>query len=128
MWIIVILLVAQVLVILGQDILGPSFFLPKDVGFSFSRLFGATINLSQWVTVSAYNYHPPLPTSDTEAPKQSLGDCAICMEPIIVQHETSEPAKGSSAQLLSSATTSMRKAYAWAPCHHVFVSGVNVLF
>ncbi|KIJ55286.1 hypothetical protein M422DRAFT_774359 [Sphaerobolus stellatus SS14] len=99
-WIIVILLTLQVLVILGQDILGPSFFVPKD-----------------WVAVSAYNYHPPLPTSDTEAPKESLGDCAICMDPIVVHQEMHDSA---GTQLLSSAAANLRKPYAWAPCHHIF--------
>lgn len=76
--------------------------------------------LGKWVTVSVYDYHPPLPVSDTEAPKESLGDCAICMESIIVHPDP----KGDSAtpQLLSSATASLRRPYAWAPCHHIFVS------
>lgn len=30
-----------------------------------------------------YDYHPPLPTPDTEAPEASLGDCAICMDAIL---------------------------------------------
>jgi len=101
-WAICMILLLQVLIILGQDTFGPSFFFPKD-----------------WVTVSVYNYHPPLPSSDTEAPKQSLGDCAICMEPIVV-YQDAKSESGTAPQLLSSATTNLRRPYAWAPCHHIF--------
>lgn len=30
-----------------------------------------------------YDYHPPLPVPDAEAPEASLGDCAICMDAIL---------------------------------------------
>lgn len=100
-WLIVILLLLQVAIILGQDYFGPSFFLPDD-----------------WVTLSVYDYHPVLSDPDTEAPKQSLGDCAICIEPIIVHPEPSSGALG--PQLLPSTTAGLRRTYAWAPCHHVF--------
>lgn len=32
-----------------------------------------------------YDYHPYIPLPDDEAPEPSLGDCAICMEAILVQ-------------------------------------------
>ncbi|KAF8507963.1 hypothetical protein BU17DRAFT_57057, partial [Hysterangium stoloniferum] len=100
-WLVVILLLVQVAIILGQDYFGPSFFLPDN-----------------WVTLSVYDYHPVLPDPDTEAPKQSLGDCAICIEPIIIHPEPPSGALG--PQLLPPTTAGLRRTYAWAPCHHVF--------
>ncbi|KAF8586058.1 hypothetical protein K439DRAFT_1409339 [Ramaria rubella] len=103
-WVIVLLVVFQVLVIVGQDTFGPSFFLPKG-----------------WINVRVYDYHPLIPTPDAEAPKQSLGDCAICMEPIMVHSESPVGStKGTSSQLLSSTAAGLRRVYALAPCHHVF--------
>ncbi|KAF8826124.1 hypothetical protein HHX47_DHR6000661 [Lentinula edodes] len=49
----------------------------------------------QFSTINTYNYHPPLPLPDEESPEKSLGDCAICMDAIIVDpslrqtHDTS---------------------------------------
>ena len=31
-----------------------------------------------------YDYHPVMPVPDTESPEQSLGDCVICMDAIII--------------------------------------------
>ncbi|KAJ4479660.1 hypothetical protein C8J55DRAFT_74855 [Lentinula edodes] len=68
----------QAMVLMLQEYFGPTFFLPK----SFS-------------TINTYNYHPPLPLPDEESPEKSLGDCAICMDAIIVDssirqtHDTS---------------------------------------
>ncbi|KAF8508917.1 hypothetical protein JB92DRAFT_2950348 [Gautieria morchelliformis] len=104
-WTIVILVFFQVLVLLGQDIFGPSFFLPKG-----------------WVTAKVYDYHPAIPFPDAEAPKQSLGDCAICMEHIVV-HPDSPVSTGNgttSSPLLSSTAVGLRRVYALAPCHHIF--------
>jgi len=117
---ILVLVSAQVLVILGQDWLRPSFFLPKSVRFSpRSRSY----IVSSGGTVKVYDYHPPMPTVDTEAPKQSLGDCAICMEPIVVHPEsTLGVTKGTSAPLITLTSTGIRRLYALAPSHHVFVS------
>ena len=83
----------------------------------------------QLTTADVYDYHPPLPLPDPEAPEQSLGDCSICMDAIEV-----DPAlrgrmdeKGGEGNGLSRHTTSLwaqnaRKSYSLAPCHHLFVS------
>lgn len=38
----------------------------------------------QYTAVKTYNYHPPMPLADSESPEQTLGDCAICMDAILV--------------------------------------------
>ncbi|KAF9244652.1 hypothetical protein BU15DRAFT_41826 [Melanogaster broomeanus] len=91
----------QVVVVLLQQRLGPSFFLPK-----------------RFATTQIYDYHPPLPlsVSDPESPDQSLGDCSICMEPIHVDEpkQLQQVASG----LLQK--VGGRKNYSLAPCHHLF--------
>jgi len=78
---------------------------------------------------------------DPESPDRSLGDCAICMDAIIVDPHGGE--KGSSTSKEAAwagtveghsggifnvvhrnvvGTASMRKSYSLAPCHHLFVS------
>ncbi|KAG8922557.1 hypothetical protein FRC03_006669 [Tulasnella sp. 419] len=96
----------QVLILVGQEYLGATFFIPAG-----------------WVSApDVYDYHPVLPLPDPEAPEQSFGDCAICMEPIIVRAESgtqSESNDGTSigASLLLSA--GMRRHYAFTPCSHI---------
>lgn len=79
---------------------------------------------------------------DTEAPDQSLGDCSICMESIIVspdhrRRSLSEKSYGSGSDKekaggllgamqygmeVAGRTAASKKTWAVAPCHHVFVS------
>jgi len=78
---------------------------------------------------------------DSESPDRSLGDCAICMDAIIV-----DPPAGEKETSMSKDTAwtgaveghpggifsvvhrnvvgaaNMRKSYSLAPCHHLFVS------
>lgn len=84
----------QLFVLAAQDYFGPTFFLPRA-----------------WVSDDVYDYHPALPMPDPEAPEQSLGDCSICMDAIIMEKE---PPKG----VLPGA--SVKRVYALAPCHHLF--------
>ncbi|KAF8433251.1 hypothetical protein L210DRAFT_3623175 [Boletus edulis BED1] len=86
----------QVGVVLLQQRLGPTFFLPK-----------------RFATTETYNYHPPLPlsVSDTEAPDHSLGDCSICMEAIHAE----DPLAVGLLQKVGG-----RKNYSLAPCQHLF--------
>ncbi|KAJ8489989.1 hypothetical protein ONZ51_g2566 [Trametes cubensis] len=103
---------AQVFVILLQERLGPAFFLPKR----FTR-------------TQSYNYHPPMPLPDPEAPDQSLGDCAICMDAILVdpslrrRSKSSEskerPVIGRAGGILEK-VGGVKKTYSLAPCHHLF--------
>ncbi|KAL5536908.1 hypothetical protein ACEPAF_731 [Sanghuangporus sanghuang] len=58
----------QVVVVMLQDYFGPGFFLPRN-----------------YTPTMQYDYHPYIPLPDDEAPEPSLGDCAICMEAIVVQ-------------------------------------------
>ncbi|KAH7106084.1 hypothetical protein BKA62DRAFT_754466 [Auriculariales sp. MPI-PUGE-AT-0066] len=92
----------QLAVLFMQDRLGPSFFLPRS-----------------WNTADTYDYHPIIPQPDPEAPEQSLGDCAICMEPIIVP----PPDSGAAAVLVKQSIlpgATVKRPYALAPCHHLF--------
>lgn len=91
--------------------------------------------------IQTYNYHPPLPLPDPESPEQSLGDCAICMDAILIdpthhRHSKSSDSKdkqdshthGVAAQrsggiLSAVGVTGSRKSYSLAPCHHLFVRG-----
>ncbi|KAF6761571.1 hypothetical protein DFP72DRAFT_1041797 [Ephemerocybe angulata] len=119
----------QAALLMLQDTIGPSFFLP-----------------ARFKEAKIYDYHPPLPLPDAESPDQSLGDCAICMDAIHVDpalrqraprksNEYPEEKKsalglgaGSSAGagamssgLLSAVgNASARKSYSLAPCHHLF--------
>ncbi|TFK71357.1 hypothetical protein BDN72DRAFT_817637 [Pluteus cervinus] len=108
-------------VLILQEHLGPSFFLPER--FSIKK---------------TYDYHPPLPLPDPESPDPSLGDCPICMDAILVDphHRRSKsldekswgdkPGKPSGAgailnrMQLGVESASARKSYSLAPCHHLF--------
>ncbi|TDL23846.1 hypothetical protein BD410DRAFT_768564 [Rickenella mellea] len=134
MWIyaLVAVLSFQVVIIILQEYFGPAFFLPSGS-----------------IQVDVYDYHPPLPVSDFEAPTQSLGDCAICMENIIVptdrrrkslseksissrpsREEEKKKEKGGSSILdavqmgleAAGRGKNARKIWAVAPCHHTFHS------
>ncbi|KAH9829949.1 uncharacterized protein C8Q71DRAFT_717557 [Rhodofomes roseus] len=113
-YVVPVLMFAQVATVLLQDRLGPTFFL-------FNRV----------VVGKSYDYHPPMPLPDPEAPEQTLGDCAICMDAIEVDPSLRQRRKSSdgkergelgvmggiaSAHRLGSA----RKSYSLAPCHHLF--------
>ncbi|KZT53510.1 hypothetical protein CALCODRAFT_486273 [Calocera cornea HHB12733] len=100
-WIVVAWVTFQVIVLFGQEVFGPAFFLPKS-----------------WATTQTYDYHPPLSPTDAEAPEKSLGDCVICMEPIIIGPDSTVGPTGDKASLLAS--VGVRKNYALAPCHHLF--------
>ncbi|KAF9074941.1 hypothetical protein BDP27DRAFT_1316219 [Rhodocollybia butyracea] len=64
----------QAMVLVLQEYFGPAFFLPK-----------------RFSTVNTYNYHPPLPMPDEESPEKSLGDCAICMDAILIDPSLRQP-------------------------------------
>ncbi|KAH0582574.1 hypothetical protein H2248_010506 [Termitomyces sp. 'cryptogamus'] len=109
----------QGIVVMLQDWLGPNFFLPK-----------------QFLQVKMYDYHPSLPIPDSEAPEQSLGDCAICMDAIIVdsrgrsaasekEWDTEGESGSKGAGLLSGLQMGIegagaRRIYSLAPCSHLF--------
>lgn len=85
-----------------------------------------------------------MPVPDSEAPECSLGDCAICMDTILVhpdhgRRSFSEKSVKMDTDGLSGAgsvfnalkdgieaagrgASGMRKSWAVAPCHHIFVS------
>ncbi|KAK7683355.1 hypothetical protein QCA50_013617 [Cerrena zonata] len=110
-WFVVLFIFLQVAVLLLQDRFGPRFFLP-----------------SQMARPTGYDYHPPIPLPDPEAPEQSLGDCAICMDAIEVdaslrQRSGADDEKGNGGFGRSGALwaqASVRKSYSLAPCHHLF--------
>lgn len=94
-----------------------------------------------------YDYHPPMPEPDSEAPEQSLGDCAICMDAIIIDNPHRHRSKSidergdyAIASELATArggllnavqmgvnASGSRKVYSLAPCHHLFVSDCLVI-
>jgi hypothetical protein len=95
--------------------------------------------LHQYVIGQTYDYHPPLPLPDPESPEQSLGDCAICMDAIVVDpslHRSKDgegKEKGEKDHLkgrggllhavqIGVGATAARKNYSLAPCLHLFVS------
>lgn len=108
---IILWLAIQVLFLVVQEYLGAHFFIPKG-----------------WISIpEVYDYHPNL-MSDPEAPEQNLGDCAICLEPIVARQEGAtfgnEKAGdghlnpvGTGASLLINA--GMRRQYAFTPCSHI---------
>ncbi|KZT21185.1 hypothetical protein NEOLEDRAFT_1074064 [Neolentinus lepideus HHB14362 ss-1] len=113
-WPVAALLLAEVLVIRLQEIFGPAFFLPKRLS-----------------TVPIYDYHPPMPLPDPEAPDQSLGDCAICLDAILIDPlhsrrgrsgDGKEPGDLDLGGLLNKVSRGAagRKSYSLAPCHHLF--------
>ncbi|KAK0199252.1 hypothetical protein DFS33DRAFT_1262349 [Desarmillaria ectypa] len=121
----------QAFIVVLQDELGPAFFLP-----------------AKYAVVKTYDYHPALPFPDPEAPEQSLGDCVICLDAIIIEspllrkrRSTDEKhddwdtrstaskrkiAKGIDASGILNAVQAgvgnavARKNYSLAPCHHLF--------
>ena len=115
-------MLVQVLVIILQEQVDPGFFLPRRMA-----------------RVQTYDYHPIIPMPDPEAPDQTLGDCAICMDAIVVDpslrrrsqsgdgREKGRPALeamglGRTGLLRKVAAGGGRKTYSLAPCHHLFVS------
>lgn len=113
-YVVPVLMFAQVITLILQDRLGATFFL-------FNR-----------VTIAkSYDYHPPLPLPDPEAPEQTLGDCAICMDAIEVDPALRRRSKSSDGKergdlgVMGFAASahrlgSTRKSYSLAPCHHLF--------
>ncbi|RDX47178.1 hypothetical protein OH76DRAFT_1558028 [Lentinus brumalis] len=110
------LMFLQVLVIFLQENVDPGFFLPRRMA-----------------RVQTYDYHPPMPLPDPEAPDQTLGDCAICMDAILVDPSLQARSKSSDgkerpviglgisrAGILGKVGASARKSYSLAPCHHLF--------
>lgn len=95
----------------------------------------------------SYDYHPPLPIPDSGS-EQSLGDCAICMDMIMVDPSLRQRSKSSDqreywddkglsspsfmkgnsvgdaihAMQMGVNVTTARKHYSLAPCSHLFVS------
>ena len=78
---------------------------------------------------------------DPESPDRSLGDCAICMDAIVIDPPMGEKGTSTSKEAAWAGTAeghsdgifnvvhrnvvgtaSMRKSYSLAPCHHLFVS------
>ncbi|KAF8604550.1 hypothetical protein BDV93DRAFT_491761 [Ceratobasidium sp. AG-I] len=103
-WLVVAWALLQCGVLVGQEYLGPSFFLPKGL-----------------VEIELYDWHPPIARPDAEAPNPSLGDCAICMDDIVLAKPDASGAK-ESASLLSGVGVGVgaKCVYAVAPCHHIF--------
>ncbi|RPD62600.1 hypothetical protein L226DRAFT_532406 [Lentinus tigrinus ALCF2SS1-7] len=110
---VVLLMFAQVLVIILQEHIDPGFFLPQRMA-----------------RVQTYDYHPIIPLPDPEAPDQTLGDCAICMDAILVDPARSKENDGKELPLgglglgrtglLGKVGANARKSYSLAPCHHLF--------
>ncbi len=128
-----------------QDIFGPTFFVPARVSCHACILFVSFNFPLQFATVKSYDYHPILPLPDAEAPEQTLGDCSICMDAIMIDPSLvrgrksidekvdtwdtgKRKSKGMHAGALLNAvqvgvgSAVTRKSYSLAPCHHLFVS------
>jgi len=103
------------------------------------------LKLYQYKTVELYDYHPPLPLPRSDSAEQSLGDCAICMDAIVIENRTRgasekewdlEGANETStrerslggAGLFGAMQTMARKNYSLAPCQHLFVRFNSLFF
>ncbi|KAF9779793.1 hypothetical protein BJ322DRAFT_1086479 [Thelephora terrestris] len=111
----------QVFFIQLQDFYGPAFFLP-----------------ARFKAAKVYDYHPPMRLPDPESPDRSLGDCAICMDAILVDPSMGEKGSPASKEASWAGTAEshpggifnvvhrnvveakIRKSYSLAPCHHLF--------
>jgi hypothetical protein len=94
----------------------------------------------QFKAAKVYDYHPPMRLPDPESPDRSLGDCAICMDAILVDPSMGEKGSPASKEASWAGTAeshpggifnvvhrnvveaNIRKSYSLAPCHHLFVS------
>ena len=86
--------------------------------------------------MTTYDYHPPLPLPDSDLPEKSLGDCAICMDIIMVDPSSRRRSKSSDQRgnwddkgpsfrkgnSIGVNVTTARNHYSLAPCSHLFVS------
>ncbi|KAL7422798.1 hypothetical protein Q5752_002094 [Cryptotrichosporon argae] len=96
--------VVQISVLYAQERFGPAFFLPRSLA-----------------PPESYNYHPVLPAGDAESvagggPAGPETTCSICMEDVDTRPAPAAEA-GASALL---GLHGGKKAYALAPCHHLF--------
>ncbi|EGO20800.1 hypothetical protein SERLADRAFT_442156 [Serpula lacrymans var. lacrymans S7.9] len=108
-YILAVFILMQVIVLILQEQLGPTFFLPK-----------------RFTSTKMYDYHPPIPSSgvsDPESPDSSLGDCAICME--VIYAEDPRQRQQVAGGLLHK--VSARRNYSLAPCSHLFVGASMIL-
>jgi hypothetical protein len=120
-------------------LLWPRFFLAISSNIGFKFLFICSTPLIffriQFATTKVYDYHPQMSIPDSESPEQSLGDCSICMDAIVVDSPSHLGDKGHSGDRSSSGgslfsvvqrgmagASATRKDYSLAPCHHLFVS------
>jgi len=102
-WIILVWLALQVSLLIGQEYFGSAFFLPKT-----------------WEHKKLYNYYISVPAPDAEAPEEALGDCSVCLEPILSRPDLSglgPPEKEAIALLRS---VGEPRSYCLAPCNHKF--------
>jgi len=106
-WVLGIWVWIQVLVLLGQEYIGAAFFFPKG-----------------WEHVKTYDYHALIPLPDPEAPDavHNMGDCSVCLEPIVLRHTpdiavVGGPVDKEASALLQSVSA---RSYSLAPCHHMF--------
>lgn len=118
-WLVAAWALLQCAVLVGQEYLGPSFFLPKGVS-TVTPEIDSRIHTLQLVEIELYDWHPPIARPDAEAPSPSLGDCAICMDSIVLE---TPDAGGKETSLLLGGVVGAKCEYAVAPCHHIFVSG-----
>jgi hypothetical protein len=85
-------------------------------------MYAAFMNthLCQWEHKKLYNYYISVPAPDAEAPEEALGDCSVCLEPIIYRRDLSGlgPPEKEAIALLHS--VSEPRSYCLAPCNHKF--------
>ena len=107
----------------NADLLSP--FSSFVISVSVHAFLSVLIQTLQCGVAQVYNYHPILSTADAEAPDESLGTCAICME--IIHNDKHEENTSGGRGLLHRVSGNDgrpargRKTYSLAPCHHLFV-------
>jgi hypothetical protein len=82
-----------------------------------------------------------MPLPDSESPEHSLGDCAICMDTIVLDAPSRHRSKSTdewkelgasggggggllNAMQMGVGASAAKKNYSLAPCHHLFVSRI----
>ena len=109
--------------LVGQEYFGSTFFLPKTVSMISTYHMYATFMYAhpcQWDHKKLYNYYISVPAPDAEAPEETLGDCSVCLEPILSRPDLSglgPPEKEAIALLRS---VGEPRSYCLAPCNHKF--------
>ncbi|KAF8320079.1 hypothetical protein DL93DRAFT_2153098 [Clavulina sp. PMI_390] len=95
---------AQMAMLFSQEYFGATWFLP-----------------AKYEQKKGYEYRATVPIPDAEAPDESLGDCSVCLEPVLSPRPDLTglgPSEKEAVALLHSVSNT--RSYCLAPCNHKF--------